>query len=972
MDVGGRGKRTELLYREKETEITQYLGEEKITRLHKSEMVYKRQTTEVDPLGHEVVYTYDENFNRESVTDRNGNTTNYAYDDNGNVTSITAHNDPADPNDGGITELEYTDSRFPYLPTRKEDALDHVTEWAYDAHGNVTNKKRYLTVPPGGSFVEKVWTYNGWGQVETVTDERGGVTTYEYEETAPGQQGLLLSVEDAEGHFTWYGYDDLWRRVWVTDGRGSVAQDSNFTTDYFYDAADRLIRTEGPPLPDAPSGITRWFGYDEIGNRKWVVDGNGSGPEDIAHKTTYDYDENSKLTAKHQPLGRITRYEYDDLGRRVKMADANGNLTSQYTLFTYDDANRLTEVRDPENNVFSKTYDAHGNVLTMTDASGVTMTFEYDKLHRRRFARDGLVPPNTRETKYDKLGRVIETTDATNETTQFTYDALGRLITVLDAAGGTTTYTYDNNGNLLTILDANDHTISIREYDANNRLTRAEDGIGNYYTYGFDAVGNQTEVRDANDQPNGPTTTLTYDAANRRTAISYPDGSSVTYVYDNNGNRTSMTDPNGTSLFGYDELNRLVSTVDSFNMRVDYDYDLVGNRVHVTYPDHTYPDDRMVTYGYDDANHLTSITDWEGRATNYTYEGLRIKTVAFPNTVLETRDYDDAGRLEGMNTTHVGFPVLGFNWTRDGVGAPLTSTETNTLAPTIPARFVSYQYDTDNRLTASSEAEYTYDQNGNLVSRTIGYVTTDFEYDDEDRLTWQTTGGIDFVQHIYDGDGNRIARVDNGVYTGYVLDRGLALSQVLCETDVGGNVIAYYIHGPTLVARIDASNTPRYYHTNDLGNVVALTDAAGTVVDRYAYDPFGLPTGECEFDYWSGDVPGGDEYDDPLTINMGTSRYVHLVAHFFSTEGHMEEDCNEDDIPDGCQWADENENGALDLCDPLIGYTAGPARDRFRTEPGSRLRPRSWRQRSSSAGPSIAASPCVLRSAVCRGPVAEA
>ena len=56
-------------------------------------------------------------------------------------------------------------------------------------------------------------------------------------------------------------------------------------------------------------------------------------------------------------------------------------------------------------------------------------------------------------------------------------------------------------------------------------------------------------------------------------------------------------------------------------------------------------------------------------------------------------------------------------------------------------------------------------------------------------------------------------------------------------------MIAYYIHGATLIARIDDTDTPRYYHTNDLGNVVALTDAAGAVTDRYAYEPYGLPVG---------------------------------------------------------------------------------------------------------------------------------
>ena len=691
---------------------------------------------------------------------------------------------------------------------------------------------------------------------------------------------MLLSVQDAEGNFIWYGYDDLWRRIWVVDGRGTGPEDENYKTRYFYDAADRLIRTEGPPLPDAPDGITRWFGYDEIGNREWATNGNGSAPQDSSHTTRYEYDNNSNLTEVHQPLGRITRYAYDGLDRKWKAADANGSLTSQYTEYTYDPGSRLTQVRDPENNVSSFTHDAHGNVLTATDPSGVTVTYEYDSLHRRTLKKDEL--NNAWHTEYDVLGRVARTIDATDHPTQYTYDALGRLTAVLDAADGTTQYTYDNNGNLLQILDANGHAVSKRQYDANNRLIRAEDGNGNYYTYGYDAVSNQTSVRDANDQPAGGMTILTYDAENRRMTISYPDGTSVTYTYDNNGNRTSMIDVNGASSYGYDELNRLVSSVDSYGQRVDYEYDSVGNRIRLTYPG-LHPGDpgKLLQYGYDKANRLTSITDWAARATQYSYTGLRIETVTFPNGVVETHGYDDGGRLTGLNSTHAASTVVGFEWTRDGVGAPLTATETNTLSPVIPTRAVSYAYDSDNRLTESSRGTYEDDANGNLTSRTIDGVTTDFEYDDEDRLVAQIRdpdGAAIRVDHIYDGDGNRIARTDDTGTVRYVLDRGVPLSNVLCETDTAGNVTAYYIHGSTLIARIDVAGEARYYHTNDLGNVVALTDSTGAVTDRYAYEPYGLPVGH------EGTTPNPftfvgslgvmtEDFDDPMGLYFMRARF---------------------------------------------------------------------------------------------------
>jgi len=38
------------------------------------------------------------------------------------------------------------------------------------------------------------------------------------------------------------------------------------------------------------------------------------------------------------------------------------------------------------------------------------------------------------------------------------------------------------------------------------------------------------------------------------------------------------------------------------------------------------------------------------------------------------------------------------------------------------------------------------------------------------------------------------------------------------------------------------SGQPQYFHRDDLGNVLALTDAGGNVIERYDYDDFGAPT----------------------------------------------------------------------------------------------------------------------------------
>lgn len=795
---------------------------------HPHEERYKRQLEHVDPLGVPVAYDYDGMFNRNRITDRNGNVTLFSYDERGNVTEAREADDPNDPYDGGVTAVAYADPNdpnappCPHVPLSKTDALGYVTEWQYDENCNVIRERRYLD-PNMTVYVEKSWTYNDFGQRTSETDERGNTHYWIYDEN-----GLLVEEIDREGNHTWYGYDELWRRVWVTDGRGGGPEDPAYTTRFFYDNADRLIRIEGPPVGDPPHSIVQTFGYDAIGNRTSVTDGNGN-------TTRYVYDNNSNLIQVEEPEGRTTWFVYDELNRKVRMYDANNDPNdpnSAYTWYVYDDGDRLVETHDPEGNVWTYQYDLQGNLTREEDSGGVWTEHEYDALNRRVLTRNA-----AGETRfvYDQLGRLISRIDANGNETQFNYDALGRLSCVIDAEGGWTEYTYDAAGNLIRIEDANDNVISIREYDANNRLIRAWDGNGNHYEYGYDAVGNQIWVIDAN----GDRTDLTYDAENRLVRIDYPDGSWVTYEYDDNGNRVAMTDPTGSSTFTYDGLNRLTSSTDSFGQTVRYGYDPVGNRTTLTYPD-----GKVVTYAYDAANRLTTITDWAARQTAYTYECCnRLDTVTYPNGVVEDRGYDEAGRLVSMVTTDSGSDVLlSFDWVRDGVGNPTSATETGTLQPALEQLATEYEYDADNRLVESSQGTYEYDANGNLISRTVGGVTTTFTYDAEDRLVAQTTGGST-VTHVYDGQGYRIARIDNGVETRYVLDRGRSMSHVLCETDATGTITAYYIHGLQLVARIGADGSQRYYHTNDVGHVVALTDENEQISDRYAYTPFGLPRG---------------------------------------------------------------------------------------------------------------------------------
>lgn len=750
-----------------------------------------------------ISYAYDDDMNRTQIIDRNGNVTNFTYDTRGNVLATTDPNDSADENDGGVTVVEYTDARFPDLPTQKADVLGRITSWVYDPNGNCITE-----TDPLGHTTQ--WTYNGFGQKLTETNKNGNTTTYEY-----NPDGQLTKVIDALGHETQFSYDTLWRPVLITNALGNSTQTA-------YDALDRVTQVTRPLS-------TLSYTYDAVGNRL-----NETNPN--SNTTQYTYDNNSNLVSVTDALSNITTYTYDGLNRKISTTNALGNMTQ----YAYDDMGRLVTETDPLGNTTTMTYDAKGNVLTQTDGSGVTVSYEYDSLNRLISQSDEL--GNTQTWEYDKAGQTTTITDAKGNVTQYSYDPLGRLISVVNPEGRATDYEYDPVGNVITIVDTGSRTISDKAYDALGRVIQAIDGNGNISTYSYDPVGNRISETDAN----GDTKIFIYDAENRLIDKMYQDGSQVHYTYDNNGNMLTSQNSAGMETFVYDALDRLLSSTDNFGKTVQYSYDAVGNRIGITYPADAVNPARTVTYTYDAANRLDTITDWDARIWDYTLDSAgRITQLLYPNGTKKNYAFDEAGRLsELIYMDSLNAEFLAYRYTRDAVGNPVDANETGTLLPDVTALTKNLQmsFDSDNRLTNANADTYSYDTIGNVISVNRGAQTTTFTYNYENRLTSQTTG-TSTIQHIYNGLNNRIARVDNSTETQYVLDYGRGMSHVLCETDSSGNITAYYIHGPEIVGRIEAGGNEKYYHTDPIGSVVALTDSSEMVTDRYAYTPFGSPAG---------------------------------------------------------------------------------------------------------------------------------
>src|SRR5581483_11122502 len=126
-----------------------------------------------------------------------------------------------------------------------------------------------------------------------------------------------------------------------------------------------------------------------------------------------------------------------------------------------------------------------------------------------------------------------------------------------------------------------------------------------------------------------------------------------------------------------------------------------------------------------------------------------------------------------------------------------------------------YAYNSSNQLSSTPSASYTYDNNGNTLTKVASSATTSYVWDFENRLTSVTlpgTGGT--VSFKYDPMGRRIQKSSSNGTTNYLYD------------------------GRNLLEELRASTTS-YYQVDFLGSVTSLSNSAGALANTYTYDSFG-------------------------------------------------------------------------------------------------------------------------------------
>src|SRR2546426_6306957 len=222
-----------------------------------------------------------------------------------------------------------------------------------------------------------------------------------------------------------------------------------------------------------------------------------------------------------------------------------------------------------------------------------------------------------------------------------------------------------------------------------------------------------------------------------------------------------------------------------------------------------------------------------------------------------------------------------------------------------PPRFTN---NSSNELTSTSAASYTYDYNGNTLTKVVGSDTTSYAWDYENRMTTVTlpgSGGT--VTFKYDPFGRRIYKSSSSGTSIFAYDG----DNLIEETNSSGAAVACYsqtqnIDEPLAMLR---SGSTSYYHADGLGSVSSLSNAAGSIANTYTYDSFGKlanSTGSLTnpFRYT------GRDFDTETNLQFSRARYYDSQAGRFISGDPMS-------VKAGNNFYQYVKNHAAKLADPV-------------------------------------------------------
>ena len=262
----------------------------------------------------------------------------------------------------------------------------------------------------------------------------------------------------------------------------------------------------------------------------------------------------------------------------------------------------------------------------------------------------------------------------------------------------------------------------------------------------------------------GKVTVYQYDGINRRkfAGFGYAGSgyeSTSTYTFDLGDRITQIVDSiAGTTMRQYDGLDDLTDE-QTAQGEVGYLYDNARRRQTMTVVGQP-----TVSYGWDNANRLTGITQGT-TSIPFGYDNANRKsTMTLPNGILLTYTYDNDSRVTAMTWTLAGNPVGDVEYAYDADSRVIQ--KTGSFAQTgLPQAVTGNTFNAANEMTSFNGTPQTYDANGNLAND----GTNTYSWDARNHLT--AIVGPNTASFVYDADGRRAQKDDRQYFNAIPLRR---------------------------------------------------------------------------------------------------------------------------------------------------------------------------------------------------------
>ena len=367
----------------------------------------------------------------------------------------------------------------------------------------------------------------------------------------------------------------------------------------------------------------------------------------------------------------------------------------------------------------------------------------------------------------------------------------------------------------------------------------------------------------------------------------------------------------------YDGLNRVASYTEG-GQTIGYRYYPSGKLSNLIYPGGTETGVGHVEYTYWPDGRLRDVIDKldstsSPRTTHYVWHtDGQLHNITRPNGTVRQIGYDSAGRPTGITESAGPSWIIGY-WPSDEI-------KTLGLAPRIPEAALSpvpnatLTYDADNRLATFNGQDISHDPDGNMMTGPLQAGTTagstasptptgmtSYSYDSRNRLT-----GVGSTTYKYNAENNRIGVTSPTEATTFVVDPEAGMPQVISRTKNGGTT--RYVYGAGLQYEVSGTGAATYYHYDQTGNTAALTNAAGAIIQRVAYSPYGVILNQ----YLNFDTPFlyggffGVMTDANGLVNMRARYYNPAIMRFL----------NSDPAQDGLNWYAYGSGNPISRVDP--------------------------------------------------------